>query len=63
MSNELKEIPVFAKKFIPEFIHDIEIDQILLENLDFQEQEGIKILILPIIDQIPENKRGIVRVF
>ena len=63
MSNELKEIPVFAKKFIPEFIHNKDIDQILLENLDFQEQDGIKILILPIVDQIPENKRGIVRVF
>lgn len=63
MSNELKEIPIFAKKFIPEFIHNKEIDQILLENLDFQEQDGIKILILPIVDQIPENKRGIFRVF
>jgi hypothetical protein len=63
MSNELKEIPVFAKKFIPEFIHYKEIDQILLENLDFQEQDGIKLLILPIVDQVPENKRGIIRVF
>ncbi len=63
MSNELKEIPVFAKKFISEFIHIKEIDSILLENLEFQEQEGIKILILPIVDQVPENKRGIARIF
>ncbi|NPD88371.1 MAG: hypothetical protein HGN29_06590 [Asgard group archaeon] len=63
MSIELKEIPVFAKKFISEFKHNKEIDKILLENLEFQEKDGIKLLILPIVDQIPENKRGIARVF
>ena len=63
MSSYLKEIPVFAENIIPEFVHNKEIDQILLENLDFQDLEGIKILILPIIDQVPEDKRGIARVF
>ena len=63
MSNEFIEIPVFARNFIPEFIHIKEIDNLLSENLDFQEQDGIKFLILPIIDQVPENKRGIMRIF
>jgi hypothetical protein len=63
MSNEIMENPVFASKYISKFTHYDEINDILLENLQFEEQEGVEILLLPIIDQVPENKKGIVRTF
>ena len=63
MTNEIMENPVFASKFIPKFTHYDEINEVLIENLQFDEHETIEILLLPIIDQVPENKKGIVRTF
>ncbi len=63
MSNEIMENPVFASKFTPKFTHYDEINDVLTENLQFEEQKIIEILLLPIIDQVPENKKGIVRTF
>ncbi len=57
------ENPVFASKYVSKFTHYDEINDVLTENLQFEEQESIEILLLPIIDQVPENKKGIVRTF
>ncbi len=63
MSEEFLENPVFASRFISNFTHYNELDKILLENLDFEQKEEISIALLPIVSQVPENNRGIIRVF
>ena len=63
MSNDFMENPFFASQFIPNFSNTEEADNILLENLDFQEKDEINIAFLPIVTQVPEKKRGIMRVF
>jgi len=63
MSNEFAENPVFASKLIPTFTHYEEIDEELADNLDFQELNEIRYLLLPVIDQVPENRRGVARLF
>ena len=63
MSEEFLENPVFASQIIPNFTHYEEIDNILLENLDFEKKDDISIALLPIVSQVPENNRGSIRVF
>ena len=63
MSEEISDNPIFASNVITRFSHSSEIDKILLDNLEMESKEGISYLIFPIIDQVPENKKGIVRIF
>ena len=63
MSEEFLENPVFSSQYIPNFTHFDELDKILLENLDFEKKDDISVALLPIVSQVPENNRGIIRVF
>ena len=63
MTNEILENPVFASKFVSKFTHYSELDKDLRDNIEMESVNAIAYCMLPIIDQIPEDKKGIVRVF
>ncbi len=63
MSNEIFDNPVFASNIIPKFTQNEEIDSALLDNLEMETHENLSYTMFPIIEQVPENKRGIVRLF
>ena len=63
MTNEILENPIFASKFVSNFIHYSELDKDLRDNIEMESVNAISFIMLPIIDQIPEDKKGIVRVF
>ena len=63
MSNGAKENPIFATKFVSKFTHYMDIDADLRENIKMESIKNISYVMLPIVDQVPEKKRGIVRVF
>ncbi len=63
MSNEILDNPIFASNIIPKFTHNEEIDSALLDNLEMETHEDLSYAMFPIIEQVPENKRGIVRLF
>ncbi len=63
MSNEIFDNPVFASNIIPKFTHNEEIDSALLDYLEMDTHENISYTLFPIVEQVPENKRGIVRLF
>jgi hypothetical protein len=63
MSNEIFDNPVFASNVIPKFTHNEEIDSALLDNLEMETHEDLSYALFPIVEQVPENKRGIVRLF
>jgi len=62
MSNGSKENPIFASKFVQKFTHYTDIDADLRENIKMESIKDISYSILPIVDQVPEKGRGIVRV-
>ncbi len=62
MSNEAKENPVFATKFISKFTHYMDADADLVENIEMETVKDISYVLLPIVDQVPEKGRGIVRI-
>ncbi len=63
MTNEILENPVFASKYISKFTHYSELDKDLRDNIGMESVNALAYCMLPIIDQIPEDKKGIVRVF
>ncbi len=63
MTNEILENPVFASKFVSKFTHYSELDKDLRDNIEMESVNAIAYCMLPIIDQIPEDKKGIIRVF
>ncbi|MBY9002136.1 MAG: hypothetical protein KGD64_14545 [Candidatus Heimdallarchaeota archaeon] len=63
MSHEVFDNPIFATNIIPRFSHDQDIDSALLDNLEMESHEDIAYAIFPIIEQVSENRRGIVRLF
>ncbi len=63
MSNEIVENPIFATKFVSKFTHYQDVDEELRENIEMETIKEISYVLLPIIDQVPEKARGIVRVF
>jgi hypothetical protein len=63
MSNEIFDNPVFASNIIPKFTQNEEIDSALLDNLEMETYENLSYTMFPIVEQVPENKRGIVRLF
>jgi hypothetical protein len=63
MPDEILENPIFASKYVSKFTHYSEIDKDIRDNLEMETVKAISYVMLPIVDQIPENKKGIVRVF
>ncbi|MCE7741864.1 MAG: hypothetical protein GOP50_05355 [Candidatus Heimdallarchaeota archaeon] len=63
MSNEIKENPIFASSFISKFTHYADVDADLRENIEMETIKDISFVILPIVDQVPEKARGIIRIF
>ncbi|MHA1199719.1 MAG: hypothetical protein ACTSQF_10365 [Candidatus Heimdallarchaeaceae archaeon] len=63
MSNEIKENPIFASKFVSKFTHYTDVDADIRENIEMETIKDISYAILPIVDQVPERRRGIVRIF
>ncbi len=63
MSNEIFDNPIFASNIIPIFTHNEEIDSALFDNLEMETHENISYALFPIVEQVSENKRGIVRLF
>ena len=63
MTNEILENPIFASKFVSKFTHYSELDKVLRDNIEMETVKAISYVMLPLVDQIPENKKGIVRIF
>jgi len=63
MSKEIFDNPVFASNIIPIFTHNEEIDSALIDNLEMKTHENLSYALFPIVEQVSENKRGIVRLF
>ncbi len=63
MTNEILENPIFASKFISKFTHYTELDKDFRDNIEMESVKALSYVMLPIVDQIPENKKGIVRIF
>ena len=63
MSHEVFDNPIFASKVIPKFSHDQDIDSALLDNLEMKTHNDLAFAMFPIVEQVSENKRGIVRLF
>ena len=62
MSNVAKENPIFATRFVSEFTHYRDIDADIMENIKLESIKDISFILLPIVDQVPEKGRGIVRI-
>ena len=64
MKSKVVEHPVFASRFIKQFTHYDQIDELLLSNLEWNaENKSFAISLLPLTDNIPESRSLIVRVF
>ena len=55
--------PVFADRIIQKFAHYPEVDKTLIESLQWTKGDELFVSLLPIVDNFPENKRGIIRTF